>query len=348
MVLNTLRTLRTWFTFSIDAFLAPNLPFSIRWRMLAAQPIICLSYSIAAYRWIFRRPFKAEYLPVAPGRSIRVLIFDRAPGGPSQSSTRKLRPIHLNCHSGGYIGGIPEASVPFCDRIAKETGAVVFATSYRCAPRYTFPAAIDDVDAVLAYLRANADKYGADPNLITVSGLSAGGGLALATSLSVPPGIVKASVTFYGAIDLRLKPEEKPKPANFPTKDPMRFMLPLYDTYAGPVRPKERDNPRMSPVIAPLERLPEHMLLIVAGIDILVHEQTSLVERLNEEKKKDPKHAARRIERLYIEKAFHGWLELPPVAVTKTWTDLAYESGIKFIQDAHAESGWEWKPASAP
>ncbi len=51
------------------------------------------------------------------------------------------------------------------------------------------------------------------------------------------------------------------------------------------------------------------MLLVVPGIDILVHEQSTFVERLNEEKVKDPKHAGRRIEKLYMEKGFHGWLE---------------------------------------
>lgn len=122
---------------------------------------------------------------------------------------------------------------------------------------HPFPAAIDDVDAVLAYLRVHAvEKYGADHDLVTVSGDSAGGNPALAASLSAPRGVVKASVTFYAAVNLQLKPWEKPPGlppsagvARKPVKDPMAFLLPLFDSYAGPVREREMGNPKMSPFL---------------------------------------------------------------------------------------------------
>jgi acetyl esterase/lipase len=110
-------------------------------------------------------------------------------------------------YGGAFVGGLPEANAPFYDRLARETGAVVVSTTYRLVPAYPFPAAIDDVDAVLAYLRAyTVERYGADPDLVTVSGYSAGGNLALEMTLSALRGTVKANVTFYTAVDLRLKP----------------------------------------------------------------------------------------------------------------------------------------------
>ncbi len=314
MILTIARGLRAWFSPAIDAIFSRNLPFSYRWRLLLLQPISLMTYSIAAAPWIFSRAYTVEYIPVSPGHKLRVIVFNKAkPNSDRHVNGKSLRPIHLDIHGGAFIGGLPEANATFCGRLARETGAIVFSTSYRYAPCNTFPAAIDDVDAVLAYLRKHAvDKYGANPDLITVSGDSAGGNLALATSLSVPRGVVKASVTFYAAINLRLKPWEKPRPQvpgqSGPAKDPLSFLLPLFDAYASAAREKEMDNPRLSPYLAKLEDLPQDILLVVPAIDILVHEQLTFAERLRGEIEREERFKGRRVETLYVEKGFHGYL----------------------------------------
>lgn len=92
--------------------------------------------------------------------------------------------------------------------MCRETGAVVISISYRYAPKYPYPAAIDDVDAILRYLKDNATtKYGADPELITLSGFSAGGNLALATSMqpefhAPSPFSIKAAVILYASVSI--------------------------------------------------------------------------------------------------------------------------------------------------
>ena len=50
-------------------------------------------------------------------------------------------------------------------------------TGYRLAPENTFPAAFQDVQCAIAYMRANADELGLDPDRIAVAGMSAGGHL---------------------------------------------------------------------------------------------------------------------------------------------------------------------------
>lgn len=71
---------------------------------------------------------------------------------------------------------------------------------------HTFPAAHEDVEDVARWLLANAEeKLGADPELMTVSGFSAGANLALGISQRAglcPPAktAVKASVTFYAPV----------------------------------------------------------------------------------------------------------------------------------------------------
>ncbi|KAJ0333882.1 hypothetical protein COL922a_010309 [Colletotrichum nupharicola] len=258
--------------------------------------------------YLFRRPYKIRYIPITSDRSLRILVFKELGTGTGRNG---LRPLHVDCHPGGFVGGIPEADAPFWSLVAKETGAVVVSLSYRLAPVHPFPTAIDDVDAALAWLREHAeDELGADPRLMTVSGASAGGNLVLAASQSIPSEefAIRAAVTFYAPIDLRPKPEEKPRPANFPSTDPLALMLSLYDSYAAPAKATNRDNPRMSPYLASEETLPERMLLVVAAIDITVHEQLTFVERVRKERE-DKGKDGQSVEALYLENAFHGCLE---------------------------------------
>jgi acetyl esterase/lipase len=265
---------------------------------------------MSSTRWLFTRAYTVEYPTVAPGRTIRALVF-KAPGSPD--SNKRLRPLHVDIHGGAFIGGWPEDDAVFCDQLAGETGAVVVSISYRFAPKHVFPAAHDDVNAAIKYLQANAEtKFGADPTLLTVSGFSAGGtlGLAAAHTEACQPTSrtgIKAIATFYAVCDLRLKPQEKPVPPGTP-KDPMAFMMPMYDSYAESVRQGNMENPRMSPILASVDYLPENMFVWVAGIDILVHEQTTFVERVKADLAKDPKYDGRRVEMGIDEKGFHGYL----------------------------------------
>lgn len=94
----------------------------------------------------------------------------------------------------------------FAHQVALRTGAVVICLAYRLAPANVFPAAHDDVGDVIRWLHKHAeDKFGADPNLMTISGFSAGGNLALAAS-QIPecqppnPTAIKAAAIFYGAV----------------------------------------------------------------------------------------------------------------------------------------------------
>lgn len=301
------RGFHSWFRPAIDAVFNWNLAWKYRWRLLALQPLALLTNCIGALPFVFRAPFTVEYLPVAPGRELRVLVYrDPSPSG----SEAKPRPLHLDIHGGAFVGGLPENSARFCTRVARETGAVVISTTYRYAPVHHFPAAHDDVDAVLRYLRAHGpERYGIDPGLVTTSGFSAGANLAIATARTAPDA-VKASVTFYAPVDLRLPPMDKPRSAGFPKRDPMAFLLPLFDSYPAPVRAQNMGNPRMSPILAALEDLPENMLLVVAGIDIIVHEQTVFIKRLQEEAAADKeKYRGRRFEAIFDDELFHGALE---------------------------------------
>jgi acetyl esterase/lipase len=156
---------------------------------------------------VFRR-LHAEYITVAPGRTIRVLVFKSKYERKAARNGNSLRPLHLSIHGGGFMGGIPEPCAPFCDPLARETGAVVIAPTYQFAPRYRFPTLTNDIDAVVQYLYKNsAERWGADTELMAISGLSAGGNLAMAATQGEgahqpAKTALKGIVTFYGVVGL--------------------------------------------------------------------------------------------------------------------------------------------------
>ncbi|MGW6982629.1 alpha/beta hydrolase [Streptomyces sp. NPDC054932] len=84
---------------------------------------------------------------------------------------------------GGFVFGDIETEHPWAARIADGSGAVVISVDYRRAPEHPFPAALDDVYAVLTWAHAHAAELGVDPARIAVGGHSAGAGLAAAVAL---------------------------------------------------------------------------------------------------------------------------------------------------------------------
>ncbi len=86
-------------------------------------------------------------------------------------------PAVMCIHGGGFRAGTRQSYDGLCLRLA-QLGYVAVTVSYRLAPKYQFPAAIHDVKAAVRWLRANAKKYGIDPDRIGVMGGSAGGHLA--------------------------------------------------------------------------------------------------------------------------------------------------------------------------
>jgi acetyl esterase/lipase len=93
------------------------------------------------------------------------------------------RPAVLLVHGGGFRAGKRESYLPMAVRLA-ERGYVASTASYRLAPSNQFPAAVHDVKAAVRFLRANASKYGIDPERIGAMGGSAGGHLVLFLGLT--------------------------------------------------------------------------------------------------------------------------------------------------------------------
>lgn len=92
-------------------------------------------------------------------------------------------PAVLLIHGGGFRAGKRQSYLQQATRLA-ERGYVAATASYRLAPRNQFPSSVEDAKAAVRFLRANAAKYGIDPDRIGAWGGSAGGHLVLMLGLT--------------------------------------------------------------------------------------------------------------------------------------------------------------------
>lgn len=102
--------------------------------------------------------------------------------------TEAALPTVLLIHGGGFRAGNRQSYLPTAIKLA-ERGYVAATMSYRLSPRHQFPAAVEDAKAAVRFLRANAAKYGIDPEHIGAMGGSAGGTLVL--FLAVTPDVAE-------------------------------------------------------------------------------------------------------------------------------------------------------------
>jgi acetyl esterase/lipase len=86
-------------------------------------------------------------------------------------------PAVLVIHGGGWTSGDRAQVERIAERIARR-GYVAVNITYRLAPEWKFPAAVQDVQQALCWLRANAPDYKVDASRIGAWGYSAGAHLA--------------------------------------------------------------------------------------------------------------------------------------------------------------------------
>ncbi|EJD08014.1 alpha/beta-hydrolase, partial [Fomitiporia mediterranea MF3/22] len=91
-------------------------------------------------------------------------------------------PCLLYFHGGGYFTGSVDQERYAIEVMALMPAIRIFAVSYRLAPQYPFPCAIQDALASYLYLidPPSDAKHNVNPKQLIISGDSAGGGLALA------------------------------------------------------------------------------------------------------------------------------------------------------------------------
>jgi acetyl esterase len=198
-------------------------------------------------------------------------------------------------------------------------GAIVVSVDYRLAPESPWPAAVDDVYAVVDWAARQADDLGADPSRMMVAGDSAGGNLATVTALLARdrgrPEIA-GQLLVYPAIT-----------ADFGTESYRRFGNGYYNTAAAMAwywnqyvpNLADRSHPTVSPLQADLGGVPP-AVVITAGFDPLRSEGESYAKALAEA-------SVTTIYRNYSG-AIHGFMTMPGLAICRqareqAWADVS-------------------------
>ena len=119
-------------------------------------------------------------------------------------------PAIVFMYGGSWQSGNPSVKPEFNKYMAAR-GYTVFAIDYRHAPKYKFPAQLDDVNSALNFIRSHADEYEADTDKMVLFGRSAGAHLAMLAAYQDEPGI-RAVVNYYGPVNLTQGYNEPPVP----------------------------------------------------------------------------------------------------------------------------------------
>lgn len=146
----------------------------------------------------------------APGRDrgpdVPVVVYD-LPGRERPSG------VLVWVHGGGRVVGSAHHDHAICLRVAEGAGVLVVSVDYRLAPDHPFPAALDDISAVLDLVHAEAGRLGIDPERVAIGGSSAGAGLAAeASQRAFDEGVPLAhQLLIYPMLDDRTLPGRVPR-----------------------------------------------------------------------------------------------------------------------------------------
>lgn len=200
----------------------------------------------------------------AAGVTARLYRGGIDPASPTGPGTGTAAPVLVYAHGGGWVLGDLDTHDGLCRHLAVATGWAVLSVDYRRPPEFTHPAAVDDLDRVLGWLRGGgAAAHGLDAGRIALAGDSAGAHLAAvsarrARDAGTP---VAAQVLICPVIDPAMA--YPPLDAYGLHRDEMRF---FWDAYAPP--DVDRTHPDVDPLRAAAAGLPP-ALIITAELDVL-------------------------------------------------------------------------------
>jgi epsilon-lactone hydrolase len=248
----------------------PSIQAVIAWKVLQVQPYSWAKGSIDEQRSrqekstrFFRIPKEGHYVPV----NIKDITAEWIKCPTSKDS------VILYLHGGAYALGSINIHREYLSRLALATQQKVLAINYRLAPEHPYPAALEDSLTAYRWLLSQ----GFDSSNIAIAGDSAGGGLTLATLLSLRDAgdsLPACAVCISPWVDLTLS--SKSIHTNT-IVDPLlnSNILKAYSKqYAGDFA---TNLPLISPIFADLKGLPP--LLIHAGTnEILLDEAIQISE----------------------------------------------------------------------
>lgn len=182
----------------------------------------------------------------------------------------------VHSHGGGFVFHDVDVHDAVCRRLANRSGMAVVSVDYRKPPEDRFPAAVQDVDAVLGWVVREGAAHRLDADRLFSHGDSAGGNLALVAALR-NPGRFRAVALIYPFVDAAMAGASYDEAEGLWSRAEAAW---YWSQYAG--GPDDHRDPDFSPLASDrLGTLPP-TLVVTAEHDPLRDEGELLASRIAE------------------------------------------------------------------
>ncbi len=211
----------------------------------------------------------------------------------------------LYLHGGGYVIGSISTHRGHVARLSQASGARALSVDYRLAPEHPFPAGLEDAQKAYRWLL----EQGCDPAHTAIAGDSAGGGLSVATLVSLRDAGVPlpvAGVLLSPWVDLEGIGDSVKTRADADPMVEISGLLKMARLYLHGANPR---TPLASPLYADLQGLPP--LLIQVGTAEILHDDSTRLAQLAES-------AGVEVELEAWEDMIHVWQALAPLVPEAT------------------------------
>jgi acetyl esterase len=186
-------------------------------------------------------------------------------------------PVLFFMHGGGFILGNYEIDAAPAHRISHDAGYAVVSIDYALAPEHPWPAAVNEVYAVIRWAAQNAGRYHFNMDKAAVGGSSAGATLAAAACILAAKNkdiTLRYAALVYPPLDLSIDPQEKAVPGSVLTPEISKLFDSLY--LGDAANPKD---PLVSPGLGDAACFPP-VGIFSAEMDPLAKEQQVLANKL--------------------------------------------------------------------
>jgi acetyl esterase len=113
-----------------------------------------------------------------PAGTIAARVYD-------SRNERDPGPVMVFYHGGGFVIGSLYTYEPYCAEVARLLDLPVISIDYRLSPEHPFPAPAEDCEAATRWIAASPPELGLMVTGLITSGDSAGGNLAIVTTMAL-------------------------------------------------------------------------------------------------------------------------------------------------------------------
>jgi acetyl esterase len=245
---------------------------------------------------------------------VRVRVYD--PG------VQQPAPALVYLHGGGWT----LFSLDTHDRVMREyaarAGVIVVGVDYALSPEARFPVALEQVVAVVHWLRANGGALGVDAARIALGGDSAGGNLSICAALALRDAgqgdYVSGLLLVYPAFDNKCSEESLRRYGSAGAVLTGEEVDYFWANYAGDTN--VHDNPLACPLRARLEGLPP-VCMTIPECDVLTEQSLQMAELM--------RAAAVPVSVTVYPGATHSFIEAVSIAPL---ADRAIEDGSRWLR----------------